>query len=224
MSSGAWPWTPLAPPTPATRARPWPSLPWPMCCSPASCVTTRLDPEWPDRDRFVLSNGHASILLYSMLYLTGYGLDARRPALLPPVGKPDAGPPRAQPHPRGRSDHRSARPGSGQRRRHGHRRAVAARHVLARGLRPPHLRGRRRRVLRGGHLPRGRLAGRAPPAGPAGLRLRQQPHHHRRSDRARLLRRRAPAFHRLWLGGGGHRRSGQRPRRPRGGAGAGPGR
>ena len=33
------------------------------------------DPEWPDRDRFVLSNGHASILLYSMLYLTGYGLE-----------------------------------------------------------------------------------------------------------------------------------------------------
>ena len=32
------------------------------------------DPTWPDRDRFVLSNGHASILLYSMLYLTGYGL------------------------------------------------------------------------------------------------------------------------------------------------------
>ncbi len=32
------------------------------------------DPDWPDRDRFVLSNGHASILLYSMLYLTGYGL------------------------------------------------------------------------------------------------------------------------------------------------------
>jgi transketolase len=32
------------------------------------------DPEWPDRDRFVLSAGHASILLYSMLYLTGYDL------------------------------------------------------------------------------------------------------------------------------------------------------
>ena len=36
-------------------------------------------PDWPDRDRFVLSNGHASMLLYSMLYLTGFGLDARRP-------------------------------------------------------------------------------------------------------------------------------------------------
>ncbi len=35
---------------------------------------TRRNPHWPDRDRFVLSNGHASILLYSMLYLTGYGL------------------------------------------------------------------------------------------------------------------------------------------------------
>ncbi len=33
------------------------------------------DPKWPDRDRFVLSNGHASILLYSMLHLTGFGLE-----------------------------------------------------------------------------------------------------------------------------------------------------
>jgi transketolase len=32
------------------------------------------DPHWPDRDRFILSNGHACILLYSYLYLTGYGL------------------------------------------------------------------------------------------------------------------------------------------------------
>src|ERR1700731_5179 len=31
-------------------------------------------PDWPDRDRFILSCGHASILLYSLLYLTGYGL------------------------------------------------------------------------------------------------------------------------------------------------------
>ena len=32
------------------------------------------DPGWPDRDRFVLSCGHASMLLYSVLYLTGYDL------------------------------------------------------------------------------------------------------------------------------------------------------
>ena len=32
-------------------------------------------PDWPDRDRFVLSAGHASMLLYAMLYLTGFGLE-----------------------------------------------------------------------------------------------------------------------------------------------------
>lgn len=32
------------------------------------------DPEWHNRDRFVLSNGHASALLYTMLHLTGYNL------------------------------------------------------------------------------------------------------------------------------------------------------
>src|SRR5271169_1522033 len=31
-----------------------------------------LAPHWPDRDRFVLSNGHGSMLLYAVLYLTGY--------------------------------------------------------------------------------------------------------------------------------------------------------
>src|SRR5260221_753520 len=32
------------------------------------------NPNWPDRDRFVLSNGHGSMLLYSLLHLTGYDL------------------------------------------------------------------------------------------------------------------------------------------------------
>ncbi len=32
------------------------------------------NPAWPDRDRFVLSNGHGSMLLYSLLHLTGYDL------------------------------------------------------------------------------------------------------------------------------------------------------
>jgi transketolase len=54
----------------------------PMALAPlAHVLFTRLmrydasSPDWPDRDRFVLSNGHASMLLYSMLYLTGYGLE-----------------------------------------------------------------------------------------------------------------------------------------------------
>jgi transketolase len=33
-----------------------------------------LNPRWADRDRFVLSNGHASMLLYALLHLTGYDL------------------------------------------------------------------------------------------------------------------------------------------------------
>jgi transketolase len=33
------------------------------------------DASWPDRDRFILSCGHACILLYAMLYLTGYGVE-----------------------------------------------------------------------------------------------------------------------------------------------------
>ena len=44
------------------------------------------DPDWPDRDRFVLSAGHASILLYSMLHLTGYGLTLDDLKAVPPVG------------------------------------------------------------------------------------------------------------------------------------------
>jgi transketolase len=39
------------------------------------------NPEWPDRDRFVLSAGHGSLLLYALLHLTGYGVtleDLRR--------------------------------------------------------------------------------------------------------------------------------------------------
>ena len=53
----------------------------PMGLAPAAYVLwTRFlkhnphNPSWPDRDRFVLSAGHGSMLLYSMLHLTGYDL------------------------------------------------------------------------------------------------------------------------------------------------------
>ena len=32
------------------------------------------NPDWPNRDRFVLSNGHGSMLIYALLHLTGYDL------------------------------------------------------------------------------------------------------------------------------------------------------
>ena len=51
------------------------------------------DPEWPDRDRFVLSAGHASMLLYSMLYLTGYPLTLEDIENFRQVGSPTAGHP-----------------------------------------------------------------------------------------------------------------------------------
>ena len=54
----------------------------PMGLAPAAYVLwTRIlkhnpnNPCWYDRDRFVLSAGHASMLLYSLLYLTGYELE-----------------------------------------------------------------------------------------------------------------------------------------------------
>lgn len=53
----------------------------PMGCAPIAHVLyskiMKYDPKapkWMGRDRFVLSNGHASALLYSMLHLTGYDL------------------------------------------------------------------------------------------------------------------------------------------------------
>ncbi|MCY4068051.1 MAG: transketolase [Acidimicrobiaceae bacterium] len=53
-------------------------------------------PDWPDRDRFVLSAGHASILQYAMLYLTGHGLTLEdlknfRQWGSPTPGHPEAG-------------------------------------------------------------------------------------------------------------------------------------
>src|SRR5918994_3380314 len=51
------------------------------------------DPEWFDRDRFVLSAGHASMLLYSVLYLTGYGLTLDDLKNFRQLGSPTAGHP-----------------------------------------------------------------------------------------------------------------------------------
>ncbi len=51
------------------------------------------DPAWPDRDRFVLSNGHGSMLLYSLLHLSGYGVSLDDIKNFRQLGSPTAGHP-----------------------------------------------------------------------------------------------------------------------------------
>jgi len=51
------------------------------------------DPNWPDRDRFVLSNGHASMVLYSVLHLSGYDLSIEDLKKFRQLGSPTAGHP-----------------------------------------------------------------------------------------------------------------------------------
>ena len=54
-----------------------PGMPMGMADAATALFTRHLkfdpqDPKWPDRDRFVLSAGHGSMLIYALLYLTGY--------------------------------------------------------------------------------------------------------------------------------------------------------
>ncbi len=51
------------------------------------------DPKWADRDRFVLSNGHGSMLLYSLLHLSGYGVSIEDIKNFRQLGSPTAGHP-----------------------------------------------------------------------------------------------------------------------------------
>ena len=103
------------------------------------------DPIWPNRDRFVLSIGHASMLLYSLLHLTGvkavnpeYETARRAVASRSTTSSTSASstaaarPPRVPLDLRHRDDDRPAGPGRGHQRRHGHRRALAGR-----ALQPP---------------------------------------------------------------------------------------
>ena len=180
---------PVGPPGHADGARPGGV----RALDAGSSGTTRGIPDWPDRDRFVLSCGHASMLLYALLHLSGYDLSLDDIKRVPPVGLEDAGPPGARPHARRRDHDRSAGPGRGQRGRHGHRRAVPGR-----ALQP----ARATRIidhriwafasdgdLMEGVAERGLLAGRPPAARQAHADLRRQPHHDRRRHRALLLAR-----------------------------------
>jgi transketolase len=55
------------------------------------------NPTWPDRDRFVLSNGHGSMLLYGLLHLSGYPLTIDDLRNFRQLGSPTAGHPEYEP-------------------------------------------------------------------------------------------------------------------------------
>ena len=80
-------------------------------------------PDWPDRDRFVLSCGHASALLYGLLHLAGYDLPLAELERFRQLGSKTPGHPELGLTPRGRDHDRPARPGARQRRRDGDRAA-----------------------------------------------------------------------------------------------------
>ena len=77
------------------------------------------------------------------------------------------------------------------------------------------LRYLQRRRLHGGHQPRSRVARRSPEARPHGVRLRRQPHHDRRPDGADVQRQRAEALRGVRLARRAARRGRERSRRAR---------
>jgi transketolase len=56
------------------------------------------NPQWPDRDRFVVSNGHGSMLLYALLHLTGYPLPMDELRRFRQLGSKTAGHPEREAH------------------------------------------------------------------------------------------------------------------------------
>ena len=117
-------WTPSRRPTPAIRGRRWRSRRSATCCSRAFLNVNPADTSWPDRDRFVLSAGHACVLQYSLLPPVRLGPLARGPQAVPPVGLAHPGHPERGLRPRRRGHHRPARSGLRQRGRDGDRRAL----------------------------------------------------------------------------------------------------
>ena len=154
------------------------------------------EPLWPNRDRFVLSNGHASMLLYSLLHLGGVeaSTGAAKPTGAPAVSLDDIKQFRQLDSDARPSGVRPTRPASKPPPARSARAsatsvgmAMAERWLAAHFNRPGHDAVRLQRLCHlqrrrpdGGRLRRGRLARRPPEALQPVLDLRRQPHHHRR--------------------------------------------
>ncbi len=83
------------------------------------------DPHWLNRDRFVLSAGHGSMLLYALLYLTGYDLTLDDIEHFRQLGSKTPGHPEVERTPGVEATTGPARPGRRQRGRHGDRRGTS---------------------------------------------------------------------------------------------------
>ena len=148
------------------------------------------DPDWINRDRFVLSAGHGCMLLYSLLHLSGYALSLDDIKNFRQLGSPHAGASRVGTD-TGRGGHR--RPaGTGPLQCGGHgdcgaHARGAVQYAVARRDRPLHVRAGQRRGHDGRRGVRGGLTCRPPGARQAHRLLRFQPHHDRRIDRACIL-------------------------------------
>ncbi len=139
------------------------------------------DPHWPDRDRFILSAGHGSMLLYSLLYLLGYEdmtLDELKN--FRQLGSKTAGHPEYRPCRRHRDDHRTLGPGPRQFRRLGDRRTPSQRPLRRRSRRSQDLCAGRRRLPDGRHLAGSDHPCRASEAQPSHRPLGRQRHLDRR--------------------------------------------
>src|ERR1700753_3716524 len=93
------------------------------------------DPQWPGRDRFVLSCGHSSLTLYIQLYLSGYALSLDDLKALRTWGSITPRPPGVRPPPGRGAPPRPARPG--QRHRGGDGEAPPPRARAVRSRRRP---------------------------------------------------------------------------------------
>ena len=88
-----WRWMPFKRRTPAIPACPWAWPTSPKCSGTIISSTTRATHRWADRDRFVISNGHGSMLLYALLHLTGYPLPLEQLQRFRQLGSHTAGHP-----------------------------------------------------------------------------------------------------------------------------------